>query len=265
MSLKVRDVKGKLVILGSGLDGLLAAAAAFNWGTDVRIVGPAQKSKIDRAHFMTDFIPGYGKWSKPDGQISYVKRGRRKAYALKVYGDQDASCSWRAVERGRRPVWSASDLYDQMWVDYSQWIIDAPLSAAIIDGIYRSADLVISAIPAPLLCSERGSLADHVFYGRQLYVSPIAEAGTRKNSVIYNGTTDGDWHRSGKIFDGEFTESSSFLPRSRQVTKPTGNTCSCRPEIVRVGKLGQWRSGVRSHDPYFAVTAEMDSPSLISI
>src|SRR5262245_15995908 len=100
-----KDRKGasviRVVVLGCGPAGLLAAHAASLYGCDVRILSIRQPSIISGAQFLHEHIPGVT--GDIDGHVLFMKAGTAGGYAKKVYGNSRIPTSWDLWEPESRP------------------------------------------------------------------------------------------------------------------------------------------------------------------
>lgn len=237
-----RDV----AILGCGPAGLLAAYACEQLGLNVSIISKAQRSVISGAQYLHDPIPGLTP-ERPDGQLNYIKDGSARGYANKVYGNPDHPCSWDKFPEGLLPAWSMLDVYSQLWARYHARIWDQSIGGDSLDEIAAEWPMVISSIPLRHICKN----PEHVFNGARVWIAPYAALDLPDNTIHYDGTLAQSWYRCSRIFGEEGTESSVEIPGAEwEGIKPTGHTCDCHPEVVKVGRFGQWKKGVLIHHAY---------------
>jgi hypothetical protein len=247
----------RVCILGCGPAGLLAAYAAALQGCQIDIISKKVKSKIPGAVFLHEPIP-YLTAPDPDGVVTFIKHGTRAGYAAKVYGNQDADCSWDLFPQGERPAWSMFKYYNKLWDWYENRIIDATVAHSHDDqipDITQDYDLVISSIPAKTLCHNKS----HKFNSQHIYILNKTVDPTLDNTIVYNGVFRDCWYRTSKLFDHEATESTmkfsdSFIfnlgARMDRGYKPLNTDCDCYPDIKRVGRYGRWEKGILVHHAY---------------
>lgn len=233
-----------VAILGCGPAGLLAAHGAVQMGFEPHIFSVKKKSVMPGAMYVHERIDDVTE-AEPDGVITFRKTGNRAGYAQKVYGDAQAPVSWDQFPVGEYPAWSMSALYDTLWDRYGGSIIDQELGTEAIGEIAKGHRLTISTIPAHQLCYE-----GHHFGGQPVWISENSWAGVGENEIVYNGDLNDHWYRSSRIFGHEATESAQQMPSAFQGTKPLSTDCDCQPEVVRVGRFGQWKKGVLVHHAY---------------
>lgn len=238
----MRDV----AILGCGPAGLLAALAVEQAGFNPVIYSIKAKSVMPGAQFLHEPIVGLTN-DDPDMEITFIKQGTKEVYAMKVYGDPEAPCSWDDYPQGARPAWSLSDAYDRLWDRYGDQVIEGavkPLSLNTIESMY---DLVFSTIPAPVLCSNWL----HRFPSASVWIRSWNHADTSaKPFVEYNGSQLVGYYRMSTIGGWSSTEFGHRALNTVEGKKPLGTDCNCRPEIHRLGRFGKWQKGVLVHHAY---------------
>lgn len=246
----------KVLILGCGPAGLLAAYAADVRGHEVQIVSRKVKSAIPGAVYLHEAVEGLTA-SMPDGEVEFIKRGDRRGYAAKVYGSPDARCSWDSFPSGKRPAWSMFAIYDNLWSIYQSRIEDMNIDPAMADACerIRAYDLIISTIPAPVLCTN----SDHQFPKQKIYVLNKCVDSGLINGIIYNGDLRDRWYRTSNIFGSQATEAATpfeedlvavFKAKVSVGFKPLWTNCDCHPRIKRIGRYGRWTKGILVHQAY---------------
>jgi hypothetical protein len=245
----------KVLILGCGPSGLLAAYAADERGYDVRIASKKIKSVIPGAVYLHEPVEGLTA-SMPDGEVEFIKRGDRRGYAAKVYGSPDARCSWDSFPEGTRPAWSMFAIYDKLWKLYNDRIENVDIDAKLADEYERNIfDLVISTIPAPIICSN----SEHKFPQQRIYLLDKSVDSGLVNGILYNGDPRDHWYRTSNIFGSQATESTIpfeedlidiFKAKTAIGFKPLWNDCDCHPHINRIGRYGRWTKGILVHQAY---------------
>lgn len=244
----------RVVVLGCGPAGLLAAHAASLNGADVRIYSIKQPSVISGAQFLHEHIPGLT--GKPDGDILISKVGSRDGYARKVYGSSDIPVSWDTIDYTSRPAWSMKKSYDILWDMYGKEIIHYQIMSARdmnwLDEL--GADLYISSLPAPQMCRNN----EHWFESVPMYIHQNIHADIPINTIIYNGISSVSWHRASNLF-GHTSFEYGKDPGAPALTgfKPTAHNCDCHPHWMRVGRFGRWQRGVLVHHAFKQVMDAM--------
>jgi hypothetical protein len=240
-----------VAILGCGPAGMMAAHAVQLLGKQPIIYSErAEPSRIPGAAYLHKPMPDINDPMKPHGMVSFIKLGSRDGYAAKVYDRPSAPCSWDQFEEGERPAWSLVETYERLWKMYSGFIIPHHVTAVDLEEMKTNYPLIISTIPKMHLC-----VAQHEFSYKTVWIRPVAQPGTEPNSMVYNGRPSEQWYRSSLLFGHGSTE----FPRIPtgysfgnvvEGKKPLQNNCDCHPEIVRVGRFGEWRKGVLSHTAF---------------
>jgi len=249
----------KVAILGCGPAGLIAAHAAVTLGHDVSVFSIKKKSQTFGAMYLHEPIYEVSP-TEPDMEITVVKMGTRKGYAMNVYGSPDAEVSWDKFEDGPTPAWDLAAAYDKLWEMYEGIVCHKPLTMPVIRGIEILYDRVFSTIPAKSLCE----VWEHEFVGLPIWVlhGPTDEP-SNANIMYYNGlpqTGLGTWYRYSLIRGYQSWEySPKLIPRyiEGQPTmkglrvvdgfKPLYTDCDCHPRIVRLGRFGKWDKHVFTH------------------
>jgi hypothetical protein len=245
----------KVCVLGCGPAGLLAAYACVQRGCRVSIVSKKLKSKIPGAVFLHEPIP-YLTAPVADGVVKFIKHGTKRGYAQKVYGNEDADCSWDLFPEGERPAWSMFKLYDQLWEQFEDGINDQLLNHASIERILTmNFDFIITTIPAPFICYNE----EHKFSSQAIYVLNKTADPSLRNGIVYNGDLRDSWYRTSRLFGAEATESARRFPtklilelgaQTSSGYKPLQTNCDCFPSIRRVGRFGRWEKGILVHHAY---------------
>lgn len=253
----------RVAILGCGPAGLFAAHAAVGQGADVTILSKPRKSFMRGAQYLHRPIPGL---SGEPFEIDYRLEGPVDGYRAKVYGDfSDVQVSPETLV-GKAQAWDIREAYDNAWVEYAplirQWELEHKDQLMEIEQDY---DLVISTIPARLLCGEP---KEHEFISQAIWSTDFVKrlgvfeekAGEPipDNIVVCSGYEDDWWYRQSRIHGWENTEfgfEHKPAGRSWLVEKPISHTCDCRPEIVRMGRYGAWQKGLLSDAAFYDTEA----------
>lgn len=255
--------RGKPVaILGCGPAGIFAAhAIALTGRHPFTIFSNKRRSEMFGAQYLHESIPGL---SRSSFRVEYQLRGTVEDYAEKVYGNRQQVVSPVTVESGR--AWDIREAYYKGYELYESRIehephMDAEMVRQIAD-VYQG--YVISTIPLPTLCQNRVA---HAFSSTRIYaVGDAPERGVRcairmpENTVVCNGDKEPGWYRAATILGYSTVE----WPGDRRppyddvaaVTKPISTTCSCLPQVLRLGRYGTWTKGVLSHEAYWNTVKE---------
>lgn len=231
------------------------------------IYSKARKSYMRGAQYLHRPIPGL---SGEPFEVTYSLRGEVEGYRQKVYGDMGDVLVSPETLVGVSPAWDIREAYDAAWDLYGGRVLDADLGlmgapGEFLAGLVRDYDLVISTIPAPALCQLPD---EHKFYSQKVWVTEglkrPSEIGFNRrrsddlkdNLVVCSGDPEDWWYRQSRIHGWENTEfpydkkPSGGVEKVHEVVKPLRHTCTCHPEIVRMGRYGQWRKGVLSHEAF---------------
>lgn len=262
----------KVAVLGCGPAGLMAAYAAESFGgAEVSIFSKKRKSEMFGAQYLHDEIPGI---VLPDPvEILYDLVGTPEDYCMKVYGEEQCSqpgfvSSASTLERNHN-AWDIRGAYNWLWSRYQDRIVEAdihlhwPQQGLTFSKIFDAFGLVVNSVPRINLCVNR---VDHVFRSQEIYsvgdapergiFSPVKNASP--NTVVLNGFPDVGWYRSSNIH-GYNTVEWSANGRTRtpplegisRVIKPLSHNCDCWPQILHVGRYGEWNKGVLSHSAFY--------------
>jgi hypothetical protein len=257
----------RVAILGCGPAGLIAAHAVNQMSRldiDITIFSRNRKSHMYGAQYLHIPIPDMS-FAEPV-KVSYTLTGTNDGYRRKVYGDLPfiGQVSTEALPESHM-AWDIREAYDNLWNYYSSYIINSEITPeAPLSLRQMGADLIISTVPAPLLCDK-----GHVFRSQQIWAA--GEAHDRdirlpyscpENTVLCNGNDEPAWYRLSNIFGVKTVEWSVHNVKNKPpvatagpVDKPINTNCDCWPEVVRAGRYGTWRKGVLSSDAYKTATS----------
>lgn len=242
-----------VVVLGCGPAGLFAAQAAKLSGLDVAIISEKRKSIIYGAQYLHSPIPGL-----MDGADSFVVRTHRygvpERYAQRVYGDASRVTSWAKAEKVKQ-AWDLRQVYDNAWNEFEPFIANQAVDSPTVYELTSMFDLVISTIPAWSICGS----GRHKFPSIAIMVKPeiqfqIGDQPVDHNYVIYNGTIEGLWYRVSRINGFESTEAvahPALLNDGWSLGFKIQDTdCDCHGAVVKVGRMGLWKSGILTHHAF---------------
>jgi hypothetical protein len=253
-----------VAILGCGPAGLFAAHAAVLGGANVTVFSKARKSYMRGAQYLHRPIPGL---SRNPFQVEYKLRGSVEGYRKKVYGDMDDILVSPQSLVGVADAWDIREAYDAAWSLYGDRVTSVDFSTMgakepFMQSLVSNWDLVISTIPAPVLCSFPSL---HSFTGQKVWVTENLKSlgdfhyGSDNllsdDLVVCSGDPDDWWYRQSRIQGWENTEfphdqKPNFPGLVHEVTKPLTTDCTCHPGIIRAGRYGMWQKGVLSHEAY---------------
>lgn len=250
----------KIIILGCGPAGLLAAHAARQQKYQPLIISKKQPSKIGGAQYLHRPILGVT-GLEPDGVIDFRKCGTATGYAKKVYG-RSRQTSWDQFQAGPHQCWNLRAAYNRLWGEFEPNIVDMEITPVRLARLLESEIFagVISTLPLKALCVQQ----NHWFKEKEVWISEDANVLTASadrlrwderlpdNAIIWNGSPEVRWYRQSCIFGFPGTEW-PMNPMDRKVvkvTKPLSTNCNCWPTMIKVGRYGQWKKGVLTHHAY---------------
>jgi threonine dehydrogenase-like Zn-dependent dehydrogenase len=235
----------KVLVLGCGPAGMLAAHAAKLCDQSVTIISEKQPSFIAGAQFLHTAIPGLT-LNEPDGQVTFVHKGTKEQYAQKVYGDPEAPCSWDTYPDGAVDIWNLQRHYLYLWELYEHMVTDGNVFPAMIfNAAMEDFDVILSTIPLQVLfpdanyTSERVRIADEVVCSDQ--------------KIVYSGRGSDPWYRASNIFSNAFVEypDGPAFPGARFVRKPLSNdVVNPHGRLHLLGRYGKWQKGVNVDDAF---------------
>lgn len=268
----------KMLILGSGPAGLLAAHAASyasEYGVQIAIVSEGKKSELFGCQYLHGPIPGLDLRTTT---VEYKLAGDAAGYAQKVYGSRlMAGTVSPSSLTGSHPAWDIRQAYDQLWNRWEPYITPMTLTPMDIMPLleFHLPDMVVSSIPLPVLCQNE----DHAFRAEECWaLGDAPERGQHvpvpcpPDTVVCNGTSDTGWYRVSHIFGYKTAEWPGLRPKPplsgvTRFRKPLATTCDCwQPEgrattqrdyIHRVGRYGTWTKGVLSHEAFHQTFARV--------
>jgi hypothetical protein len=252
----------RVLVLGCGPAGLIAAHAAEEAGFVVSIAAKARPSRIFGAQYLHAPIPGIDP-GEPR-MIEYQLVGEAEDYRDKVYGDL-----WDGVVSGEtltesHYAWDIRHTYGKLWARYGNFITDIHIKPKTIHRMLQEEiDLIVSTIPSNAICSQ-----GHSFRSQQIWAAGDApELGIEipyqcpSNKVICNGDKDISWYRLSNIFEHKTVEWPIAIkppvPTSAVVEKPLTHNCTCFHELLRVGRYGAWKKGYLVHEVYSDVQTRL--------
>lgn len=246
-----------VAILGSGPAGLLAAHAIGITGYPIAVFSLEQKSVIGGAQFLHQAIPQLTD-ETPDATVTFNVVGDALTYAQKVYGFSPPSVvSFHNVYDGmEQPAWQMQRHYDYLWEQFGnslnvQQVTPDWLQKVSVD--HEDFRMILSTVPLPAICQN----PNHAFAAQEVWIADHCVLNNLPdNTVIYDGTPHRGWYRASRLFGTGGTEYSaaslSSRPpvQTRQFRKPIRTTCDCWPNVVRLGRFGEWKKGVLAHDAF---------------
>ena len=262
-------MKERILVLGCGPAGMIAAHAASSMGHDVSIISANPRpSTMYGAQYLHAPIPHVTE-GRPV-TVNYVLNGSTRGYRDKVYGalGRDLVVSPDALAENHS-AWDIRYTYNRLWEMYGDKVTGWYVDGNNIDSIKPEWDLIISSIPKISLCSSSFACK---FKSVEIWARGEApergialDVDVADSTVICNGLDIPTWYRASNIY-GHKTIEWSFeaglvdplvTDGGALVRKPISNECNCHPEILRVGRYGKWKKGVLASDAYDDVTCAL--------
>jgi hypothetical protein len=250
----------KIAVLGCGPAGLMSAWAAKEMGHDVRIFSNPQKSVLGGSQYLHVPIPGLTP-DEPTADLTILKFGTAKGYALKVYDDVTRETSWDQFDQGKHGIWNLRETYEHLW-NYFGWLVTdlGKMSFQDVVTLSTNYDLVFSSLPMKAVCRQP---LRHGFQSQTVWISYDHAPGLGgsqlpdipNHHMVYNGEIGGTrWYRSSNLYGIRSTEFPGVMPECIRITKPLSHECNCfdmMGNVQFVGRYGKWEKGVLAHDAYY--------------
>jgi hypothetical protein len=228
----------------------MAANAAVKAGAEVAILSKPRKSRMNGAQYLHEPPIGMPNVTSSMFSVDYETWGTPESYRFKVYGRQwDGTVSPEDLAQSHF-AWDIRAAYDWLWDMYGGVVTDWEATPATLKWAIEKnkPDLVVSTVPAPLLCAE-----GHQFSSAKIWSTDVCWLpADRDNVVVCNGESSPSWYRGSRIQGWENTEwPSNVKPPVTplwEVVKPLKTNCDCFPDVIRGGRYGNWTKGVLSHE-----------------
>lgn len=254
----------KVLVLGCGPSGLIAAHAATLLGHSVIIASKKRKSELYGAQYL--HRPIVAMTDTPPVDVRYTLDGTAADYRTKVYGSTSrVQVSPETLEEDHQ-AWDIRRTYDNLWNRYGPDVQNVDLGKnGDLNEMLKALEpeRVYSTIPAPLLCHNDS----HSFKGENVWaIGDAPERGlfspirVQPNTIQCNGTCDVSWYRASNVFGYATVEWSGKKPPLEgvaELVKPLSTDCDCHPFIVRIGRYGKWTKGVLSHSAWGDVMTDL--------
>jgi hypothetical protein len=281
-----------ILVLGSGMAGLLAAKAAEDvTGGVPDIMTDRMPQRLSWAemmgiHVLHDscsmnlddmwvnnlvILPNVEQDGKAEllaEMSSWERKMANASYGQKLYGSRRSSTSLMRMP-GVIQGYDYVQAYNLMLDRYQPGMkVAKPIDEDRLHGLTHDYDLVISTIPRHFITPP---WVQHPF--SSAYVSqrpPIGFAAEKymgSNFVVYNTDPGASWSRTARIISGQKTEHwtteynsvpKTHIPDLRQVNKVMQCEEFALPKnVLTVGRFGRWEPGVLAHDAYWDVVAEV--------
>lgn len=256
----------RVAILGCGPAGMFAAHAVKEAEAEFTIFSKKRKSFMRGAQYLHRPIPGL---SGEPFNVEYQLKGSVLGYRDKVYGDMGDVLVSPETLVGISQAWDIREAYDAAWDRYASKVVDVDFATMGDAGsFYRNLgdthDLVVSTIPAPLLCQRN---TEHEFRSQAVWVTESLKYADQfqfnspggeimDNMVLCSGDPDDWWYRQSRIHGWENTEfpldhKPRFGGKVHEVIKPLDHNCTCHFDFLRAGRYGVWKKGVLSHEAFY--------------
>jgi hypothetical protein len=220
-------------------------------GHSVSILSRKEKSVIPGSQHLHGPVPGLTS-PYPEGTIQFVRMGNAQDYAEKVYGDRRRLTGWENYFQVY-PSWNVLRAYDLLWDRYESRIIEGEINHDVVMSCKFHSDLVISTVPAQVLCYNNCAFNSVPYYMKQL---PTPPADQNNEVVVYNGLPEDHWYRW-SILGGLCSIETTAPSWSENVDdgwvqgwKAVSNRCTCHPDVVRCGRWAEWTHGVTMYNAY---------------
>lgn len=254
----------KVAIIGSGPTGMVVAHAIETEGfsrNEIDIFSHGDKSSLHGAQFLHGEVPGLPLSAFP---ITIETDGTMLEYREKVYETyRDFPLVPLEQFAGEHIGWDIRHAYDLLWSRYASRVIalrfdPGPAFANAYAVLRQSYEYVFTTMPMRPFCV----VPEHNWDTATVYAvgdAPGQDCPIRppRNTVRYNGTDSTSWYRTANILGHCTAEWPAFGKRKKPpvtgvvpVTKPLSTDCTCWPEMIRVGRYGQWKKGVLVHHAY---------------
>jgi len=257
----------RVAILGCGPSGLAAAHAALVGGHEVVIFSKSQEpSTLYGCQYLHAPIPGFEDVDKIRVQYSLI--GTAEEYRQKVYGSAWTGRVSPEDFVGEHDAWDIRATYAKMWSGIfrgnSIQFVHHSVRYGKLDTVRMfEPDKIFSTIPATSICRYMFP-GTHQFLNHGIWATGSMEADGLKgiNQVMCNGTDDMNWYRVSNVFGYRTVEWSKdpgkYVPEAVRVTKPLSTDCDCNPDVIRVGRYGEWSKGVLVHHVFEKVRTALD-------
>lgn len=246
-----------IAVLGCGPAGLLAAHACALAKKPFVIFSRPTKSALGGAQFLHQSIPEVAEEEPYD--ITIVAQGDAETYRQKVYGSSThvTFVSFPKEPTSTQPAWNLVRTYDRLWELYGGLVEPIEVNGAWLDEHERKFKKVLSTVPAPAICLSNVGMIEqmHMFHSQRIWVLPDnINPSLIDGTILYDGTIDRSWYRQSRLFGVGGTEYPSHVRPPVEplikANKPLLTNCSCFPKIVRLGRHGQWKKGILTHDAF---------------
>lgn len=236
----------------------MAAHAYSLDGHDVLILSRKRKSEMYGAQYLHAPIPGMTPGAP--FRVSYELLGTAEQYREKVYGPNSRVKVSPESLVGDHDGWDIRGTYTNLWDTYGPYVQDIDLKPSVLHGHLETLqpDQVVCTVPRPSLCHDDS----HTFAAQKVWaIGDAPERGifcpvkVAKNSVVCNGEKVPGWYRAASILNYSTAEwpfdSKPPLNGISEIEKPLWHNCTCWPDVLFLGRFGEWNKGVLSHEAFW--------------
>jgi len=227
-------------------------------GHDVLIYSRKRKSEMYGAQYLHAPIPGMTPGAA--FTVNYELRGTALEYRAKVYGPDSRVAVSPESLLGAHDGWDIRGTYDELWRTYGRYVQDIDLNPKVFSELLDilRPDQVVCTVPRPLLCKEEA----HTFAAQRVWaIGDAPERGifcpvsVAKNTVVCNGEAVPGWYRAASILDYSTAEwphdHKPPISNVSEIDKPLWHNCTCWPDVLFLGRFGEWNKGVLSHEAFW--------------
>ncbi len=246
-----------IIILGSGISGLMAALACADTGNDFVILTDSDiKPKAKGFQYLHDSCGlNLKKYDLKEQIIPYYEDEafRKMIYSSKVYGNLYTPNSMDKViyQTSNSLIYSMDEAVDILWERFYYKInINYVNGLKGIEIISRTCDKVISTIPMYHL------IEDVQYSEAWLLTTKVPD--NQINYVVYDLNVSSPIYRFGTMFGNLFFESHAHMDiiGMQPIALKKVITYEKLPEIKNVifaGRYGRWDKSILSHDVYYNI------------
>lgn len=257
----------RVLVLGCGPAGLFAAQAASECGYEVEIRSRKRRSEMFGAQYLHASIPGLTDDQEP-GKVEYRLNGDLDQYLHKVYGDKLPDKVTVDSLVGTYPAWDIRRAYHKAWEVWVDRIrAYEGIGPLAVERWYQEDWAhIISTIPLKSLCRDHFT---HEFISRPIWaVGDAPERGVfaprivdEPNVILYDGTDKVPWYRASLIHGYNAVEypidASGKHDWASIINKPVRHSCTCWPQMIKVGRFGAFHRSGHTHQAYWRILAKL--------
>ena len=256
----------RVVVLGCGPTGLMAAHAATLNGWDVTVVSKKRKSFLFGSQYLHEPIPGVINYDEYEN-IKYTTIGTPEQYRRKCHGDAwDGEIAREDFEEDHLG-WDIRRAYDKLWYMYGRDVVDHEITGDMqqVRSIryLEDAELVVSSLPRTIwnikLPGRRFVYSEGWACGDAPEKGMFVEQTTPcDNQIICDGTEETPWTRLSRVFgytsiewpDGDTPPHPNASKIKRPLRFEPGIGHDPSTFMMHVGRYGTWKKGVLVTDAF---------------